>query len=123
MVPLVVSTWLLMSDSSPVDSTFLPSVDKAITFGGAMASAALICGSCSSGAVKITAIGSIWAVVTMPVWGAGVEIVALVHLTEAGDAGQRCADGGVVELGPGIGDRRLVGFDLGGELGDGRALG
>ena len=39
-----------------------------MVFGGEVASAALISGNWSSGAVKITAIGSIWAMDTMPVW-------------------------------------------------------
>ena len=75
IVPLVVSTWLLISDSVPVDSTRLPSVDSAMVFGGEAASAALISGNWSSGAVKITAIGSIWAMVTMPVWVAALTIL------------------------------------------------
>ena len=40
-----------------------------------------------------------------------------------GDAGDRRLDLGVVELGLRVGDRGFVGGDLGGELGDGGALG
>ena len=123
MVPLVVSTWLLISASVPVGQPFLPSVDSAITFGGEAASAALMSGSCSSGAVKITAIGSIWAMVTMPVWVDGVDDVADIDLAQAGDARDRRLHGGVVELGLRVGDRGVVGGDLRGQLRDGGALG
>ena len=98
-------------------------MDSAITFGGAAASAALMSGSCSSGAVKITAIGSIWAIVTMPVWVDGIDDVADVDLAQPDTPGDRRLDGGVVELGLRVGDRGVVGRDLRGQLRDGGALG
>ena len=74
-MPLDVSTWLLISESVPVESTRLPSVESAIVLGAPAASAALISGNWSSGAVKITAIGSIWAMVTMPVCVAALTML------------------------------------------------
>src|SRR5260221_1758206 len=76
IVPLVVSTWLLISDSVPVDSTRLPSVESAMVFGGEAASAALISGNWASGAGKITAIGSILAMDTISGLGAALAILA-----------------------------------------------
>ena len=45
-----------------------------------------------------------------------MDDVALIDQAEAGDARDRRADGGVVELGLRVGDRRLVRRDLRGEL-------
>ncbi len=53
----------------------------------------------------------------------GIDDVADVDLTQAGDAGDRRLDAGVIELGLGVEDRRVVGRDLRGELGHGGALG
>src|ERR1700722_14668088 len=77
MVPLVVSTWLLTTDNTPSANGFLPSVVIAMTFSGAIAWAWFIYGNCSSGAVKITAIGSIWAIVTSPVWVAALTMLPI----------------------------------------------
>ena len=73
--------------------------------------------------MKITAIGSIWAIVTMPGLRRGIDDVADIDQTKAGDARDRRLDGGVVELGLGVGDRRVVGRDLRGQLRDGGTLG
>ncbi|OIQ66533.1 hypothetical protein GALL_518950 [mine drainage metagenome] len=53
----------------------------------------------------------------------GVDDVADIDLTQADDAGNRCLDGGIVELGRGVGYRRDVGRDLRGQLRDRGALG
>ena len=42
MVPLVVSTWLLITDNTPSDRVFLPSVVSAIVFSGAADCASLM---------------------------------------------------------------------------------
>ena len=73
--------------------------------------------------MKITAIGSIWAIGHDAGLGRGVDDVADVDLAQAGDAGDRRLDLGVVELGLGVGDRRVIGRDLRGQLLHGGALG
>ena len=55
--------------------------------------------------------------------GRGIDDVADVDLTQAGDAGDRRLDLGIVELGLGVEDRRIVGRDLRGQLRNGGALG
>ena len=77
MVPLVVSTWLLITAKVPSARGVFPSVVIAMTFSGATAWAAMIAGNWSSGAVKITAIGSTWATVTMPVCVAALTILPI----------------------------------------------
>ena len=55
--------------------------------------------------------------------GRRVDDVADIDLTQAGDARDRRLDGGIIELGLGVGDRGIVGGDLRGQLLHGRALG
>ncbi len=45
----------------------------------------------------------------MPVCVDGIDDVADIDLAQAGDAGDRRLDGGVIELGLGVGDRGVVG--------------
>ena len=51
--------------------------------------------------------------------GRGIDDVADIDLAQPGDAGDRRLDGGVVELGLGVGNRRVVGCDLRGQLRNG----
>ena len=55
--------------------------------------------------------------------GRGVDDVADIDLTQPDDARDRRLDGGIVELGLGVEDRRVVGGDLRRQLRDGGALG
>ncbi len=75
----------------------------------------------------MTAIGSIWAMLTMPVWvealTIGIDDVAHIDLAKAGDPGNRRFDGGVIDLGLGVENRCIVGGDLRGQLRHGGSLG
>ena len=67
IVPLAWSTWLLSSTSVPFDSVLLPSEDSASTCTLPPASALLMSGTWSSGAVSTTEIGCMRTIETMPV--------------------------------------------------------
>ena len=73
--------------------------------------------------MKITAIGSIWAMVTMPVWVEALTMLPISTWRRPATPGDRRLDGGVVELGLRVGDRGIVGGDLRGQLLHGGALG
>ena len=61
--------------------------------------------------VKITEIGCIWVMTTMPFASPVVDVVARVDLAQADAAGDRRGDAAVDEIEPGVVDLRLVGLD------------
>ena len=112
------STWLLISASVPVDSTRLPSVDmrdhlwrggrkrgldlRQLVFRrGEDHRDRLDLGDGDDAGLR-----------------GGIDDVADIDLAQPDDAGDRRLDGGVIELGLGVGNRGVIGLDLRGQLRD-----
>ena len=109
MVPVVWSTWLSITSSWPVSSTFLLSVSSASTFRARLATARLMSGRSCCGRVKSTEIGCTSVMTTMPRVGGAHEIADVDH-AHAGAPGDRGDDAGIAENGARVLDRRVVGF-------------
>ena len=73
--------------------------------------------------MKITAIGSIWAIVTMPVWVEALTMLPMSTWRKPATPEIGALMVGIVELGLRVGDGGVVSRDLGGQLRDAGALG
>ena len=127
IVPEVVFAWLSIAARVPESSSVLPSALSAMALTEPFVRASCACGMSAAANVNITAIGWTWLITTKAFGSLGeprvvLEWMMLPTSSRRIPATERRHQLGVAQLGLGVLDRRMVGFDRGLLLSDDRLL-
>src|SRR6516225_6955594 len=127
IVPEVVFAWLSIAARVPESSSVLPSALSAMALTEPFVRASCACGMSAAANVNITAIGWTWLITTKAFGTLGeprvvLEWMMLPTSSRRIPATERRHQLGVAQLGLGVLDRRMVGFDRGLLLSDDRLL-